>query len=386
MLTYLDAIENLISYLGAKADDGDLSREVRRAARAALTDLADAHNWTYYFKQSKVNLNAAFSEGTLAFTLSGGGVPRQWTLSGVSPVLPLWTADGYLRIADDVYRVDQRISDTVFTTTADSSPPADLASGTSFVLYQDSYLLPIDFAANDKAVYQPNYCGLEFVHPASWMRQTRYLNQVGDPRWYTITGDEKYPDRLLIRFFPYPGFVKAVDLLYRRSPRVLRYAEVKDGVVALTAGSTAIVGTGTKFLPGHAGTVIRVSAAPNVYPTSLDGDNPSDFEGVIRSVTDATHATVLVAPTITVATGKFVISDPIDIQIQSMRNAFERGAEKQIGMLRAVKDKPSARIAYMEALSNAKQSDSRTFMGRVVGVPEVYRQRLSDMPLNPSGA
>jgi hypothetical protein len=51
-----------------------------------------------------------------------------------------------------------------------------------------------------------------------------------------------------------------------------------------------------------------------------------------------------------------------------------------------VKDKPSARIAYAEALSLAKAADSRSFMGRVVGeMGAAYRQRLKDMPLNSVG-
>jgi hypothetical protein len=58
MLTFDDAIQNVLDYLGAKDDDGQLGRDAKRAVRAALTTLADDFNWSYYFKEGRLNLNA----------------------------------------------------------------------------------------------------------------------------------------------------------------------------------------------------------------------------------------------------------------------------------------------------------------------------------------
>jgi hypothetical protein len=218
-----------------------------------------------------------------------------WTLS--DGTWPTWAADGYLRIGDVVYRVDERKSSTVITTLSDLSPTADLAAGTAYKLYQDSYLLPEDFAATAKAMYQERFAGMEYVHPSAWMQQVRRMDQVGEPRWYTITGDQKYPtDRLVMRVFPYPAASKALDVLYRRQPRPVRLKRLDTGTVTITSGSTAVVGVGTRFAARHVGAVLRVSATSNLAPTSDDGENPADFEGVIKSFTDATHVALVVGP------------------------------------------------------------------------------------------
>lgn len=64
-----------------------------------------------------------------------------------------------------------------------------------------------------------------------------------------------------------------------------------------------------------------------------------------------------------------------------MLNAYLRCVEMHLGMVRTLKDKPSARNQYAEALERAKAADSRSFMGRAAGVHRPLRRRLRDYPI-----
>lgn len=66
-----------------------------------------------------------------------------------------------------------------------------------------------------------------------------------------------------------------------------------------------------------------------------------------------------------------------------MQNAYLRCCEKHLAMHRTLKDKPSARAQYLEALEQAKAADSRSFMGRYAGQVARLRPRLRDMPRGP---
>jgi hypothetical protein len=74
----------------------------------------------------------------------------------------------------------------------------------------------------------------------------------------------------------------------------------------------------------------------------------------------------------------YAISDPVDIEERSMANAFHRCCEMHISMNRTLKDKPSARLQYKEALTEARAADSRSFQGRSVGDFDGYPMRLRD--------
>jgi hypothetical protein len=76
------------------------------------------------------------------------------------------------------------------------------------------------------------------------------------------------------------------------------------------------------------------------------------------------------------------VSDPIDVEEGAMLNGFFRCMEMHVAMNRTLKDKPSARLQYKEALAEAKAADSRSFSGRAVGDVFRFRQRLRDMPID----
>jgi hypothetical protein len=386
MLTYRDAIEHVLDYLGGSSDELAV-RDARKAVLAAYRDFPTEKSWAYLWTQGRVDLSAPYATGTIAYDHTGGASERLWTLSGGT--WPSWAADGYLRVGDVIYRVDERLSGTTLTTEEVLSPTGDLDAGTEYTLYRDTYVLPVDFTAMDEALYERMFGVMTYRHPRSWLRANRMVDQSGDPRWFTVTGDErKYPNRLVLKVWPYPDQARSIDFMYRRAPRPLRLELAESGTVTVAASSSSITGSGTAFSSSHEGSVLRVSASLSLRPTSPVGDNVADFEGVITDVASAAAITVrgvppfATTPTFSAAGTKYTLSDPIDILEGVMLTAFLRLCEREISKLRSIKDRPSAGAAYQEALRKAKAADSPSMMGRVAGVEYGGRQPLANMPFD----
>jgi hypothetical protein len=191
MFTYEDAVLHAMAYLGAGAGaQGTGQSECRKAVRDAYRDLANEHTWSYLNTPGRIQLNAAYTDSTATFQKSGGSVPDLWT---VAPgPLPSWTGYGSVRVADVIYRVDRRISDTQFTTLAPYTPAVDIAEAQSFTLYQDVYPMPADFSAAGRMLYEQNLGGMSFISIEDWQRSGKYVNQMGEPNRYTFTGDPKF--------------------------------------------------------------------------------------------------------------------------------------------------------------------------------------------------
>lgn len=371
-LTYQDAIDHTFRYLGGGPSDVVLA-DIRSAVDFAYRELYGAHNWTYYYKHGRINTISPYTTGNITYVASTKTV----TLDGGT--WPAWSADGYLRVGTAIHRVSVLVDSTTLTLDDTLSPVNDIASSTPFILYKDSYLLPEDFLATDQGSYENSFGGLTYTHPREWLFTQRYIYQSGMPQAFTITGEERYPGRLLIRVFPIPTDAKTIDFIYKRSPRDLKYSSVTTGNMSIS-GSTATSSVPV-FTADMAGSVLRVSLNSKT-PSASAGLNPAALERRIASVESSTSATLASASTIPYTSAAYIISDPIDIEPQSMSTALFRACEMMIGMSRILKDKPDARLQYKEALGSAKEQDSRSFSRRFVGDGWVHRQRAKDMPLD----
>lgn len=381
--TLQDALDHGIDYLGGNPSDQPI-RDCMRAASEAYRDLANAFNWSYLYTQGRIITSAMFvdEDATLSYTQTGGTYERMATISGGT--WPDWAADGYIRVGQVAYKVDERKSATVVTFDEQVNPGADIASGTEFLMYRDTYLLPEDYIAQDQALYEQNFGGMRYTHPRDWMYTNRYIYASGIPEAYTITGDKKYPGRLVLRLFPWPTEQKSVDFIYKRRPSKLIIANATAGTASVSAGDTAVTGVGTAFTPQMVGSVIRLSATVKP-PTSLimsfaKSGNAAAFESVVAAYVSPTSL-VLADPADTDYAGVgYTISDAVDIEPGSMLNAYLRCIEMHLGMSRTLKDKPSARLQYQAALEEAKAADSRSFQGRAAGQSRPLRRRLRDYP------
>jgi hypothetical protein len=375
--TFQDAIDQLLDYLGADPSDSAV-RDCRRAAIEAYRTLTNAHNWTYLYAHGRVITSPAFEAGTIAYDHEDGTYPRQVTLSG--DTWPEWAADGtYLRVGQVAYRVAERKSATVLTLDEAVNPGADLDAGTAYTLYRDTYLLPEDYSAQDQAWFERNFGGMGYTHPREWLYENRYNIVEGDPAFYTITGDTKYPGRLVLRVHPWPREALSIDFLYKRRPRPLVLSSAAAGTVSTTAGSTTVTGVGTAFTPKMVGSVIRVSSNAET-PSSIVGLNPPAFESIVAAYISGTQVAVADPAGESLAGKAYIVSDIIDVEPGAMLNAYWRACEMHLGMNRTLKDKPSARAQYNDEVLRAKAADSRSFAGRSAGDPIRHVRRLRDMP------
>lgn len=409
LFTYEDAIEHALDYLGGNPSD-QARRDCIRAVQNAYRELADAFTWSYLYKQGFFETTPTyppgaidvaspattpFPYGSISYVHSNGQYPNQILLTG--GVWPDWADQGaYLRFANPPpdentgtavmdfasFRVYKRWSNTILSLDPVINPGRDVPPGTSFVLYKDTFLLPEDYIAQDRAMFSIYPWTMEYVHPNTWLRETRYVFARGNPRTYTITGDDTYyPGRMVIRLYPWPIDQRSVTFMYKRRPRPLRLYRLSTGNVTGVAGSNILTSAQSIFTPKMVQSVVRLSLTPGQAPTGPIGSYPPDFESVIIRVDSPTSVELEDTLDVNYTNVPYTISDRVDIE-EVMRTAMLRGIEKQVGMSRVLKDKPNAAAQYDMALREAKCADSRSLMGRSAGDHSVFRRRLRDYPIN----
>lgn len=377
--TYQDAIEHCMDYIGVGAPTPDALRDARRSVQLAYRDLDNDHPWSYLWKAGRINTVASQSSSTITYDHTGGTYERMVTLA--SGTWPTWTLYATLLIDNVPYQVAERKSDTVLTLTIGSNPGADVAAGTSYTLYRDTYPLPCDFRMSYTPHTRENWGGLCYVHPREWMAERSLTPQIGQPRIFTIQGDENLMGALAMIVYPAPSSAFAIDFLYQRYARPLVVDDYHDGTATVPNSSTAVTGSNTAWSSKHVGAVLRFAADALDLPTGLAGANQFVYERVIMSVESATELVVdLILPE--ALTGvKYRISDPLDLEYGVMLTPLLRGCEKQMSTARIMKDKPNAAAAYREAILEAKANDTRIGMMRSVGGVEGSRWNMKYQPL-----
>lgn len=363
-LTYQDLVEHALDYLGL--DTGGLAERIaRNAARSAMRDVAKSHLWSYYLFRGRIATVAPYSTGTVAFDLTGGTYERQWTLS--SGTWPDWAGRGVLRVSTLDYQVEERKSSTIITTTSVSSPAADIASGTSYSIYQDSYPLPTDFQAMGELMLAGQARGLAMVTNQDYVLSGRHTVGPALPSCYAIGGDPSSLGGMVLRFFPAPDAAYAAEFVYQRRPRDLFFNSVNAGTASTIASSTTVTGSGTAWTSAMIGSIIRLSDSSQDAPAGPGGTYPYHEEGRIASVSSTTSLTLTSSATYTATGVKYQISDPADVEAGAMTTLLLRELERQCRLLRRIKATPEEAAAYEIARIHAQEADSRSFAARAAG-------------------
>lgn len=279
---------------------------------------------------------------------------------------------------DDAFELDDSdgTADDAWDSTTGTWRPTPT---TTYTLYRDVYLLPADFVAADTAMYEENFGGLEFSGDSSWLLEQRYSESSGTPRAYAITGDVRFPGRLVFRLSPYPDQAKTIDFVYTRRPRDLRTLSYEAGTVSNEAGGATVTGDGTEWTAAMAGSVLRMGTT-RALPTSWIGATPPAVEVRILEVVSPTELRVESPVAAAHSEVRYIISDPVDIEQGAMLNALLRGIEKHLHIARSIKEKPDAFAAYDMALREAQAADSRSVQGRRMGGASPRRLLKKDMP------
>ena len=374
--TYRDAIDHLVDFLGQSGAGGNVEkRDAKRAILAAYRELAAIRRWTYFYARGRIATVASYSTGTITYTNSTR------TLTLASGTWPTWAAYGTVVISSTAYEVASRSSSTDLILTQQNNPGADIAAGTSYTIYRDTYPMPVDFLAADQfvsigtSISYPAYC-----HPTEWLIPQQLLQSPGTPRRYCFRADPNYFGSLAVSFHPAPDSTYNYDFIYQRRPRPLLIEDYNTGTVSATASGTTLSGSGTTWTSSHIGSVIRLAADSITAPSGLAGSNPFAAERVVTAVSSTTGLTVDEAWADTLTSVKYSISDPVDLEEGAMLNAFFRLCEKQLAIGRSMKNAAMIMELARQAMLQAFEADSRSFALAASGDGGAIRPRLSWFP------
>lgn len=355
LMTYKDVVDQMLDFVGTNAEQ-KATRDLKRAVLEAYREVASAHSWSFLRKHHRMNVVAPQSTGTITYTHTGGSSERLVTLSGST--WPTWATYGTLRVNDIDYEVDEYLTSTTITLRSSSNPGANVAAGTAYTLYRDSYTLPSDFVALNAPSREDFFGGLEYVSAGDWLAQRRSNYSAGEPSSFAIFGDPNVFQGLQIAFWPTFGTAQTVDFIYLRQPRDLTVFDHKDGTVSVVSGSTTVSGTGTNFTSSMVGSVIRLYKDSTLHPTAVWGDAPYAQERTILAYTDGNTIRVDAAINTGYTGVKYNVSDPIDLQ-KEMLNAFLRCCEQMLTSNRSMKEWMPRQAAYERALRDARSADRR---------------------------
>ena len=391
-ITFQDALESLRDYSGGATVVVETTRIGRRAIHAAYSQLVTMRRWRYYYRPYRLNVNAAYSTGTVEYDYTGHATCER-ALVLTTGTWPTWAASGSVRIDNVVYGVIKRYSNSVVQLDVNRGPIADIASGTSYSLSQGVYTLPEDFAALDRPMQEDSDFWSHYVSPSEWLQTERYNSaSSGSLSAWTIMADTRTTGRKALYMFPYPSTAQTLDFIYQKIARPLRYSgfltgetSSKSGTVSGTAANTTIRGTSTVFSNAMAGSVIRLINGTGA-PEGLGGVTPYLEQLIIDGATGVSTLTTKTALVNTYAAGKgYTISDPIDIP-PTLHNAFlalcELHYDRLSGAEPGIQQQTEARFQREFVLACGAEQDN---LGpRSAWDNQLPRnRRLSKMPLGP---
>lgn len=382
LMTFADTIDHLIDFNRANPS-ATHQAQIRRAIFLALDNFANDHQWTYFYTQGRICTDVPYTDGTVVFDKSGGGVERELTLTGGT--WPVNAAFGSVIIGQVIYDVADRISNTVLQLDIDLSPASDVSS-TTYIWMRAQYPAPVDLRNIDKFYTPESWHRIEYVHPREWMVAHRYnITSSNTPQWYTLKGSRDYMGALAIAFYPYPDSEITVDFIYQRRPRPLRVERVKGTVSASTGDVNANYVDGTAFSSQHIGSTIRFTESNGLeFPTGREGENPYSEERTVMSVNAAGDQIEVDQQFLNQHTNsKFVISDPVDLEPGVMKSIFLRRCEMELAILTRMQDRKVLLQDYHLFLERHKSYEARPRSPRSVYTENSYTRRLAYMPSGP---
>lgn len=375
-LTFNDAINHLRDAQFGIAQDRELAI-LKRAARGAYRDLIDSHRWRYGLVEYGRRLVAPYSTGTITYDHTGGVYERMVTLA--SGTWPDEAAHYKLLIGSEVYVVDERKTPSILTLDATLNPGLDVAAGTAYTLYRDSYPLPDDFLKLDDVLNNGNAWFNSYVEPNEYLaleRQRRYITST--PFCWTIMSDPQRPGGWSLRVCGYPQTAANLVFMYQRGFKepVLSGLETNSHsstsaiLASVRIDSKTITGTGTTFSEKMVNAVIRIGEDATNLPTDNNGLYPFAQELRIRSVETATSMTAYTPATASANGRKFVVSDLLDLD-RTMLEAYLRGAEWKLAVIsgKNIGENGRTNKDYYSALRLAMQQDNKLLIPSVAGGP-----------------
>ncbi len=376
LFTYADALKAL-SDLAQGYGVGVPQEVLRRCIKQAYRQLFEAHDWSFLYSPGRIQLQAAESTGTVVYDHADGTYERQLTLTGA--VWPAWAEDAAVRFNSVVCEIESRKSDTVVTLDATLNPGADVAS-TTFSCYPRWYVLPPDFGAMTRPLEKTKWIGAQNISPTEMLALDRYREDTGNIKYYSIGRAQGLYGSMALSVFPPSNATETLDFVYKKRQRDLRYTGHDgtdyDGTLSVSQDTAAVTGSGTSFVSGMVGSILRLGDISN-RPTGLDGLYPWAEQRAIKAVTNTTTLTLDADVTTGYSAVKYVITDPLDFDV-AVYDAFLALCARNLAIARDFKDKAFFVARAKDELFEAKGGEGRVQQRRVAGMPTRFVTRLKD--------
>lgn len=311
--TLADVVAHVLDVFDLRPSDLDL-RRARRAAREAVTTVAQRHAWRYSHRRDRITMNAPYSAGTVS--VSGGEV----TLSG--GVWPWWASQGVLSFGGDGitdgrgWRVRERVSDTVVL--LESSNPT-LLSDVTYRLVHTNYP-SLSGMRILRRVYNATKDQPVALIPTSELHTRQLWDETtpSDIRVATIETNHVYGDKFLV-VSPPPDrtTILTVDAVFDAAPaeRVIR-AGSDVGLVAISGGVATFSGVS---IPEGEGDMMLFVSGTSAAPTPDIGWGSQTYVPVaanyrVRRRMSATTAELYDATDVSVSSRGFVLADIVQYE------------------------------------------------------------------------
>ncbi len=377
--TYSDALEALSEFIAGQPTSTPQTR-MRMALEAAYRELFNARDWSFLRKSYRINLQGALTTGYAAFDLTGGAYERLVTLSS-SGTFPTDAADWSIKFSDPdlICDVEEYKTSTTATLTAGTAPSADI-SAQSYTLFPRWYRLPNDFGALYRPLFEDtNWQPLTKVSLEEIAYLNRTRSEAGTPSRYAIGPTQDLYGSIALQIHPPVSADHALDILYKKRMRTLRYtgheSTESQGTITVTAGSATVTGTSTAFASSHVGSILRIGTDGTNRPTGFSGKYPYGEQRVINSYTSSTEVTLDANVATSQTDVAYTITDPIDLDAVCY-DAFLRSAERHLARSLGLKNQAEFQRAYREAFTLACEADCRDLGPQQTGAPVRRTQRL----------
>lgn len=358
LTTFNDVVDSLLDAFGTERSDRN-QRNAVRAILEAYRDLPNLRAWNYFKARLPVVTVAPVTAGTAEYDHTGNGDGER-IVTFSTGTLPT-DADLYtLQLSNAHYEVEKRISATKLQLTERSNPGADVAA-TTYSLYKDCYVLPLDFQAGGVVLdVSSRYATLDYKSPSDHLQLTRGY-AAGQPYCYTYRAVPRRQGALGIYFGPVPSGVRNYELIYNRRPRPLTILSYETGTASVTSADDAVTIAGGALVAGHAGCVMRfgtMAQSPLPLQGGLADGGATLLERIISSIDSTTTLTIDAAADATFTTVKYSISSPIDIAPGPMLTFFTRLCEARFARLEGREDRKEREAVATDALRDAAAADN----------------------------
>ncbi|MAH50427.1 hypothetical protein CMI37_31690 [Candidatus Pacearchaeota archaeon] len=383
LYTYEDAVDHLRTVFDCDTT-GREDKQVKHAIQRAYRDIPFRHRWNYYERRHSLRTEASQDTGSIAYTHS----TRTVTLTGATFPTNAKYYRIYLASDQAHYPIESYTDSTNIVLPASENPGANVASGTSYIIYRASYPFPCNFRTMDDAWDVIGDYPIRYADNNEVLGHSTLHHIPSTPVMFTINADGNYYGALNMTFSPPPSTARTYQFSYKAAPRPLSTYSYGTGTVTFTAASTTVTGSSTVWTTeDHDGGVIRFSTSATA-PTNREGSNPYSVYRIVDAVGSNTSITLDAVPGIAGTAVAYTISDPLDLTSDSMLNYFLRLCESEFAVLTNQKDVGQRAALAHNALKHACAAEARYRGSANAGVAAPFHTRgwstIPDETVNPS--